>query len=84
MATTAARAAALQQTLAHNAALTDELCGILGKFDARMARLEEAILPVQARVRPAARRAAASCAERLPTRRASPRAHRARTRSFGA
>ena len=46
---TAARAEALRSSLAHNAALTDELCGILGAFDARMGRLEEAILPVQVR-----------------------------------
>jgi hypothetical protein len=49
--TTAARAAALRGSLAHNRALTDELCGILGNFDQRMGRLEEAILPVQARAR---------------------------------
>jgi hypothetical protein len=47
--TTAARAAALRASLAHNRALTDELCGIFGAFDQRMGRLEEAILPVQAR-----------------------------------
>jgi hypothetical protein len=47
--TTAARAAALRGSLAHNRALTDELCNILGNFDQRMGRLEEAILPVQAR-----------------------------------
>ena len=48
---TAARAAALAQGLAQNATLTNELCDILGNFDQRMGRLEEAILPVQARKR---------------------------------
>jgi len=46
---TAARAAALAGALDHSRALTDELCAILGNFDQRMGRLEEAILPVQAR-----------------------------------
>ena len=48
-ATSAARAAALSAGLAHNRKLTEELCDILGAFDARMGRLEDAILPVQAR-----------------------------------
>ena len=56
MSSKAARAAALAASLAHNRALTDELCGILGNFDARMGRLEATILPVQARA------ARASCA----------------------
>lgn len=46
---TAARAVALAGALDHSRALTDELCAILGNFDQRMGRLEEAILPVQAR-----------------------------------
>jgi hypothetical protein len=48
--TSAARpSAALGAALEQHRALTDELCGILGNFDQRMGRLEETILPVQAR-----------------------------------
>ena len=49
--TTAARpsASSLASTLEQHRALTNELCDILGNFDQRMGRLEEAILPVQAR-----------------------------------
>ena len=65
---TAARAAALAQGLAHNAALTNELCDILGNFDQRMGRLEEAILPVQARLRRRSSRALAHAPPRRSAR----------------
>ena len=66
MSSKAARAAALAASLAHNRALTDELCGILGNFDARMGRLEAAILPVQARAARAAGRLHARARDATP------------------